>query len=121
MPIITVPDSNKLFEGVVVSNNNIHNNQGFSYGVRPLSNNLAKGNDDKCKLNNNTFKFFVGEMVSGISLYDNRKHTGIITYIYWETTNGKLPSIVYIMDLDSNKPLPLDPSTLKHKVNSTEK
>ena len=44
---------------------NYNNNQGFSYKILPLNNNLARGNDDQPSKNNKCYKHWVGEVVKG--------------------------------------------------------
>lgn len=93
------------------------NNKGFSYQIMPLQFNLCqKGNDPVPKLKNKAFKHFVGDIVKGISPYDDKMHKGYVKYIYYKT-GEKFPYYVYIQDMENQTIIPLDAKTVKKVVN----
>lgn len=95
-------------------NSNGFNNSGFSYAIMPLQFNLCqRGNDGQPTAKNKAFKHFVGDTVTGLSPYDNKKHKGIIKYLYYETGEETAPKLVYIHDFTENVILPITGDSVK--------
>ena len=99
-------------------NNTGTRNNGFQYKLMPLSFNLQqKGNSNTNFYTDKRNKFSIGDIVTGICLYDYKEHTGYITQIiYDEKTNN--PLSVYIMDYKTKFNLPLNYSTLEKEYKS---
>lgn len=118
MKIIKVNREHTLNEDGLSAGYNMqggYNTSGFSYSILPLQFNLGqKGNDMQPSIENKSFKFFVGEMVKGFSPYDNKKHQGIIKYLYYTVEDQETPKLVYVHDMDINNIIPLTPDSLKH-------
>ena len=97
---------------------NDYNVSGFSYEIKPLSFTLCQaGNDPGPENRNKSFKHFVGDHVTGYSPYDNKKHQGMIKYIYWKSEgNNSEPGLVYVQDFDNEDTIPLDPKTIKQTL-----
>ena len=88
-------------------------NNGFLYKLMPLSFNLQQRGNDKHNLSlSNKDKFFIGDIVSGICLYDYKTHIGNITQIIYDEKTSN-PISVYILDKDTKLNLPLNYSTLE--------
>lgn len=81
-------------------------NTGFVYKVLPLTFNLLQGNTGhkipeearKCP------KFFVGDQIKGISIYDKKEHRGIISRILYKDS---YPLVAYITDKDTSQVIPI--------------
>ena len=92
-----------------------YGNPAFSYEIKPLSFTLCqKGNDPELLDKNNSFKFFVGDHVSGYCPYDGKKHEGMIKYFYWVPgSDGTMPKFVYIQDFSNEDTIPLEAESIK--------
>ena len=94
-------------------NNTGTRNNGFQYKLMPLSFNLQqKGNSKSYISTDERNKFNIGDIVTGICLYDSKEHTGYITQIIYDEKTNK-PLSVYIMDYETKFNLPLNYSTLE--------
>ena len=92
-----------------------HDQPYCEYRVFPLLHNLEqKGNSTD--FNIKAFDIKVGDVVSGICLYDSKTHTGPIQRFYRDAEKDPNagPKYVYILDQDSRL-VPLNPKTLKKK------
>lgn len=92
-----------------------YGNPAFSYEIKPLSFTLCqKGNDPEMENKNKSFKFFVGDHVSGYCPYDGKKHEGMIKYFYWVPgSDGTMPKFVYIQDFSNEDTIPLEADSIK--------
>lgn len=83
--------------------------EGFSYELRPLYFGLdQKGNDPLPKVD---FPYYPGQIVKGVCLYDNKSHVGLIKQIAYQDAK---PVAVYVIDLDIQSYIALDPKTVQH-------
>jgi len=100
------------------SSNWDYNCSGFSYEIKPLSFNLCqKGNDPAPEDKNKSFKYFIGDHVTGYCPYDGKKHEGMIKYVYWQPGgDGTMPKLVYVQDFDNEDTIPLDATSVKHTI-----
>ena len=79
---------------------------GFVYKVLPLTFNLLQNNNGrkipeearKCP------KFFVGQYIKGISIYDKKEHKGIITRILYKDSK---PLVAYVVDKETSEIIPI--------------
>lgn len=116
------PQNNMLNENWAAtagfSTMNDYNVSGFSYEIKPLSFTLCQaGNDPRPDNNNKSFKHFIGDHVTGYSPYDNKKHEGMIKYIYWgPNSDGTMPMYVYIQDFANEDTIPLDAKSIKQTL-----
>lgn len=94
------------------------NCSGFSYEIKPLSFTLSqKGNDPGPEDKNKSFKYFVGDFVTGYCPYDGKKHEGMIKYLYWAPEgDGTKPVLVYVQDFKNEDTIPLEASTVKQTL-----
>lgn len=91
---------------------------GFVYKVLPLTFNLLQKNNgrkvpDEYKKYSN---FFIGQNIIGISIYDKKKHKGVITRIMYK--DGK-PLVAYIVDKETSEIIPILIKSAK-KLKSSE-
>ena len=95
-----------------------YGNPAFSYEIKPLSFTLCqKGNDPEMLNKNKSFKFFVGDHVSGYCPYDGKKHEGMIKYFYWVPgSDGTMPKFVYIQDFSNEDTIPLEADSIKQTL-----
>ena len=95
-----------------------YGNPAFSYEIKPLSFTLCqKGNDPEMLNKNKSFKFFVGDHVSGYCPYDGKKHEGMIKYFYWVPgSDGTMPKFVYIQDFSNEDTIPLEAESIKQTL-----
>jgi len=119
MPILRIgKDRNVLNEeyaGLSAGYNNItYNTPGFSYSIMPLQFNLCqRGNDNAPKMNNKAYKHFVGELVRGISPYDEKEHKGVIVELYYTVEDNEKPSYCYITDMEDSQRILLYADTVR--------
>lgn len=126
MKIYKIPEDQKLFVNIVSKLNEEFEptcgyssgqgiNPGFSYEIKPLSFTLCqKGNDPIMNNRNNAYKHFPGDMVSGYCPYDQKKHRGMIKYLYYTPDgDGTKPELVYIQDFETEDTLPLEANSVK--------
>ena len=95
-----------------------YGNPAFSYEIKPLSFTLCqKGNDPEMLNKNKSFKFFIGDHVSGYCPYDGKKHEGMIKYFYWVPgSDGTMPKFVYIQDFSNEDTIPLEADSIKQTL-----
>ena len=99
-------------------NNTGTRNNGFQYKLMPLSFNLQqKGNSKVYASTDERNKFNIGDIVTGLCLYDSKQHIGYITQIIYDEKTNK-PLSVYIMDYETKFNLPLNYSTLEKEYKS---
>jgi len=86
----------------------------FSYEIKPLNTTLSQLGNDIAPVNrNNSFKFFVGDIVKGYCPFDKKEHKGMIKYLYFTVDNERIPKYVYIQDFSNEDTLALDATTVK--------
>lgn len=91
-------------------------NGGFSYEIVPLSTNLSqRGSEPEAETNNKSYKIFIGDAVKGFCPYDNKKHKGMVKYLYYRNASDEntIPKFVYIQDFADETIIPLTGDSVK--------
>lgn len=104
---------NEEFSSIFGMSYDNYDTPGFSVELRPL--NFSMEQRGNTPLEHPKFKYNNGDVVIGMSPYDNKQHEGMIVNIWWDGSDKDFPKYVYIQDKDTNALFPLQAKTIKKK------